>query len=269
MTSPDSDPVDRDLVRVVDGVLHVRISTERGGNALDPDGLDQGTTALRQVAAGSLDVGAVLLYGPGANFCAGGDVRSFAAAPDRSTFIAALADRFHGLLLALADADTPVVAAVRGWAAGAGMSIVCHSDIAIGGPGTSLRAAYPGIGLSPDGGMTWALPRIVGAARARHLILTDAVITAPDALEMGLLSQVVGSDDDVVPTAVEVATRLAAGPRSALRAARRLLADGATAQLVDQLAAEAASISALAGGREGIEGVDAFVQKRRPDFTAR
>ncbi len=259
---------DLNTVDIVDGVLSIRISTERGGNSLAPDALIEGTEMLRAVAAGEHSVGAVLLLGPGANFCAGGDVRAFASAPDRPAFVADLAERFHAFIAALAEADVPVVAAVRGWAAGAGMSIVCHADVAIGGPGTSLRAAYSAIGFSPDGGMTWALPRLVGAARARHIILTNKVVTAAEALEIGLVAQLVDSDDDVVGAATAAATAIAAGPRQSLRATRELLmaSDGAT--LTDQMAAEAASISRLAGLPVGIEGVDAFVAKRPADFSA-
>jgi 2-(1,2-epoxy-1,2-dihydrophenyl)acetyl-CoA isomerase len=252
---------------LVDGVLHVRVSAPTPGNPLDPDALLAATATLADVCSGSVEAGAVLLHGAGSNFCAGGDVRSFAAAPDRPVFIRSVADAFHAFLRGLHAAEVPVVAAVRGWAAGAGLSIVCHADIAVGGPGTNLRPAYPGIGLSPDGGMSWALPRIIGRARAHRVILTDAVIGAQDALDWGLLSEIAAADDEVLPYATAIASALAAGPRPALRAARRLLAAGAESGLDDHLDAEADTIAHLAGTRVGVEGVDAFVEKRRPDWS--
>jgi 2-(1,2-epoxy-1,2-dihydrophenyl)acetyl-CoA isomerase len=258
---------DHPVTALVDGVLHVRVSAPRAGNPLDAEALLEATSTLADLASGSLDAGAVLLHGAGSNFCAGGDVRSFAAAADRPVFIRSVADAFHGFLRALNAADVPVVAAVRGWAAGAGMSIVCHADIAVGGPGTNLRPAYPGIGLSPDGGMSWMLPRIVGRARAHRVILTDAVVTADDALAWGLLAEITPSDDEVLSTATEIAVRLAAGPRPAISAARRLLEAGAENPLDEHLDAEADAISHLSGTPGGIEGVDAFVEKRRADWT--
>ncbi|MBT0565424.1 enoyl-CoA hydratase/isomerase family protein [Williamsia sp. CHRR-6] len=251
-----------------DGVLTVAISAPTGGNAITRSALLEGAEVFAEVAAGRHAVGAILLVGPGANFCAGGDVRAFASVEDRPTYIHELADRLHDFVLALHATDVPVVAAVHGWAAGAGMSVVCHADIAIGGPGTSMRPAYSGIGLTPDGGLTWTLPRIVGTARARQIILTNAIVTAGQALEMGLLAQVVDSDDEILPTAQTVARTLADGPRRSLRAARQLLSASPQRTLAQQLAAEADSIAARSGEDVGIEGINAFIEKRRADFTA-
>ena len=180
MTSTTTSPADAAVTQ--DGeVLVLRLADPGKGSALDDPALRAATAALREVARGEREVGAILLLGAGRNFCAGGNVRDFASAQHRPTFIRALADTFHDFVTALLDADRPVVAGVRGWAAGAGLSIVLHADVAIGGPSTNLRPAYTGIGLSPDGGMTWTLPRIVGAARAREIILTDRVISADEA----------------------------------------------------------------------------------------
>ena len=266
MTLTTTSPADSAVTQDGD-VLVLRISDASKGGALDDASLKSATTALREIARGEREVGAVLLLGAGRNFCAGGNVRDFASAEHRPTFIRALADTFHDFVTALLDADRPVVAGVRGWAAGAGLSIVLHADIAIGGPSTNLRPAYTGIGLSPDGGMTWTLPRTVGAARARDIILTDRVITADEGLAWGILSRLV-DDAEIDDTAAEIARTLAAGPRAGLAATRALLSASATASLRDQLAAEAHAISTNSGSAEGVEGVDAFVGKRTPDFSA-
>lgn len=254
-------------VREEGGVLRIAVSTASAGTSLDPEALSAGTQALHEVARGEREVGAILLAGDGPNFCAGGNVRAFAAAEHRPDYLRALADTFHAFVQALLAADRPVVAEVSGWAAGAGLSLVLHADIAVGGASTRLRPAYLGIGLSPDGGMSWTLPRAVGAARARRIILTDEVIAAGDALAWGVLSDVV-DDAEVATRARQIADRLATGPRGALAATRRLLTASATSTLPEQLAAESLSISTLSGTPEGIEGVDAFVGKRRPDFGA-
>ncbi|MFT4394923.1 enoyl-CoA hydratase/isomerase family protein [Gordonia lacunae] len=255
-----------DLVSEANGVLTVAVSTAGAGNSLDDAALAAGTQALREVARGRRDVGAVLLVGLGKNFCAGGNVRAFAGADDRPTYLREIADNFHQLVGALHEADRPVVVAAKGWAAGAGMSLVLHADVAIGGPSTRLRPAYRGIGLTPDGGLTWTLPRAVGAARARQIILTDRVLTAEDALQWGLLSEIV-ADDEVEAAARTAAETIASGPRGADAATRHLLAVSADTTLVEHLALEARSISERSGLPEGIEGVDAFVGKRAPDFT--
>ena len=248
-------------------VLRIAIATAANGTALDFDCVDEGTAALRALAAGEIAAGAVLLVGDGANFCAGGNVRDFAGAPDRAAFLLDIANRLHDFVRLLAATTVPVVAAVQGWAAGAGMSLACAADIAIGGESTKLRAAYPGVGLTPDGGMSFTLPRIVGARKAAELILSDTIIDADEAVRLGILSRLV-ADDEVKDEALKVAAGFAAGPTSSYAGIKALLARSGGSTLSDQLDAEAASISAAAAGPTGREGVDAFVEKRRPDFAA-
>lgn len=254
-----------ELVSQSGRVLTIAISTADKGTSLNRQGTTEGAAALRQVARGERDAAVVVLVGLGPNFCAGGNVRAFAAADDRAVFLRDLADNFHAFINALHESGLPVVAAVKGWAAGAGMSIVTHATIAVGGTSTQMRPAYSGIGLSPDGGMTWTLPRVVGAARARHIILTNKVIAADEALSIGLLSEVV-DDADVEARAHEIAAQLAVGPAAALAATTALIHSGATRSLPEQLIAEGASISTLAARPEGIEGVNAFVEKRTAVF---
>lgn len=249
-------------VRIEDGVLRVAVATAANGTSLDIDGITEATAALR--AAGN-DVGAVLLVGDGANFCAGGNVRAFASAENRGEFVGEIATAFHEFVRALDAITVPVVAGVHGWAAGAGMSIVCLADIAIGGTSTKLRPAYPSIGFTPDGGMSWTLPRIVGASRAREILLTDAVLNGEESVRLGLLSRIV-EDDQVQDEALRVARTLAAGPTASYAGIKTLFTSSRSNSLSEQLDAETASISAAADGPTGREGVDAFVEKRRPDF---
>ncbi|MFC9898211.1 enoyl-CoA hydratase/isomerase family protein [Nocardia sp. NPDC127579] len=252
-----------EYVSVADGVLQITIATAAAGTSMDFEGITAGTAALRALPA---EVGAVLLTGSGANFCAGGNVRGFAAADDRSAHIHALATTLHDFVRALDAVPVPVIAAVQGWAAGAGMSLVCAADIALGGPSTKLRPAYPGIGLSPDGGMSWTLPRLVGLGRAREILLTDAVLDAEEAVRLGLLSRLV-ADDAVRAEAGALARTLATGPRSTYATMKRLLAQSDSATLSDQLDAERDAIAASASTPAGREGVDAFAEKRKPDYT--
>jgi 2-(1,2-epoxy-1,2-dihydrophenyl)acetyl-CoA isomerase len=250
-------------VRVVDSVLEITISTADRGTSMDFAGINAGSAALRDLDP---EVGAILLVGAGANFCAGGDVRAFHDAPDRGAYIRGLAADLHEFVRLLAAAPVPVVAGVQGWAAGAGMSLVCAADIAIGSPATRLRPAYPGIGLTPDGGMSWTLPRIVGTGRATEILLTDAVITGDDAVRLGVLSRLVG-DEVLTDEALRVARTLAAGPSTSYAGIKRLLAESATSTLSAQLDREEEAIGTAADSPVGIEGVNAFVEKRRPNFN--
>ena len=252
-----------EYVRTIDGVLEVTISTAARGTSLDFAGINAGTAALRALDP---SVGAVLLVGSGPNFCAGGDVKAFHAATDRGACLRQLAEELHQFVRALDGAPVPVVAAVHGWAAGAGMSLVCAADIAIGGPATRLRAAYPSIAFTTDGGLSWTLPRIVGTGRAKEIILTDTVLTGDDAVRLGVLSRLVG-DHVVGEEALRVARTLAAGPTSAYAGIKRLLAASPTATLAEQLAREEDEIAAAADGPMGVEGVNAFVEKRRPNYS--
>ncbi|PXX64127.1 2-(1,2-epoxy-1,2-dihydrophenyl)acetyl-CoA isomerase [Nocardia tenerifensis] len=260
MTSPDQ----ADYVTTVDGVLQITIATAANGTSMDFNAIVAGTAALRSLGA---DIGAVLLTGTGANFCAGGNVRGFAAADDRAAHIYGLATDLHHFVRALDATTVPVVVGVQGWAAGAGMSLVCAADIALGGPGTKLRPAYPGIGLSPDGGMSWTLPRIVGLGRAREILLTDAILDAEEAVRLGILSKLVTADEDVRTEALNLARTLAAGPRTTYSSIKTLLAQSLSSPLSDQLDRERDAIAAAANGATGREGVDAFVQKRAPNYS--
>jgi 2-(1,2-epoxy-1,2-dihydrophenyl)acetyl-CoA isomerase len=253
--------MDEERVRRQGQVLECIIATKDKGCSLDADAVRQATLALKTLARDQ-SAGCVLLTSDGPNFCTGGNVRAFAAAEDRGAYVGAVAREFHDLIRAIARTQVPVVAAVHGWAAGAGMSLVCVSDIAIGGPGTRLRPAYPTIGFSPDGGLSWTLPRIVGIARARDILLTDRVLTGDEALAAGLLSRLV-PDERIAAEARETANTLAAGPTSAYQHIKRLLAKTGHAHLGEQLAAEAESIAACAVSPAGRAGVDAFVARRR------
>lgn len=273
-------------------VLRCVLTTAARGASLDFAVVREITAALREIGP---DVGAVLLVGEGPNFCTGGDVKAFAAAAkgegasqrapaseeriepgsrpsdtagdDVEATVRTLAGELHDLVRAITEAPVPVVAAVHGWAAGAGMSLVLAADLAVAGGSTRLRPAYPAIGLSPDGGMTWLLPRTVGAARARHILLTDRVLYADEALALGLVAVVV-DDDAVAAEATALAQRLAAGPVGALGRAKRLLRESDGRDLPAQLDAEAAAIAESAAGAEGREGVAAFVARRTPRFPA-
>lgn len=259
-----SDPV---TLAVDAGVARLTLARPETGNAIDPP-LAASLRAHAEALGDRDDVRAVLLTGEGKRFCVGGDLGYFAGAEDVGAALHALATELHQAILALQALDAPLVVAVQGAAAGAGLSLVAGADLAVAGQGTKLAMAYTAAGLSPDGGATWFLPRIIGTRRTAELALTNRPLSAAEALEIGLLTRVV-PDDEVGAAGEELATRIAAGPTAALGTVKRLLARSSANDLATHLAAEADGIAAAAAGPDGREGVAAFLEKRRPAFTGR
>jgi 2-(1,2-epoxy-1,2-dihydrophenyl)acetyl-CoA isomerase len=245
------------------GVLRITFARPERANALAPETGQDLAKAIGGIGPGTR---CVLLLADGPNFCVGGDVSGFAAAADVGEHVRALADSIHAILVSLHATGLPVVVGARGWAAGAGMSLVLLGDVVVLGESARLRPGYGGIGITPDCGMTWTLPRAVGAARARDILFTNRAVGAQEALAIGIASRVV-PDDDVDATAAAVAAELAAAATGALRATRDLLEAGASRGFAEHLDAEAASIAARAASAEGREGIAAFVAKRPPRFA--
>ncbi|MGQ0466065.1 MAG: enoyl-CoA hydratase/isomerase family protein [Sporichthyaceae bacterium] len=238
-------------------VLEVRLSAPERGNSID---LESAAGLAKALVVGP-DVGALALTHDGPNFCVGGDVRGFAAATDPEEYLLDLANAAHVCVRALAHAGVPVVIGARGWAAGAGMALLLTADILVLGESAKMRVAYPGIGITPDCGMTWHLPRVVGQARARDILLTNRAVDAREALAIGIAGRVV-PDEEVDATVAEIAAGLADGPTQAYRGIRRLLDDGLDRTLDEHLDFEARSIAAAGASPEGSEGIRAFLEKR-------
>jgi 2-(1,2-epoxy-1,2-dihydrophenyl)acetyl-CoA isomerase len=211
----------------------------------------------------------VLLSGSGARFCGGGDVKAFAAAGDGLTeLVRTLLPSLHAAIGMLVRGDAPVVAAVHGSAAGAGLGLVCASDLVIAAESTKFVMAYTAVGLTPDGSSSWFLPRIVGLKRALELTLTNRVLTAQEALELGIVTRVV-PDADVHDAAEQLAAQLATGPTLAFGTAKRLLHTSLEDTLETHLAREADGIVRATTTHDGREGVAAFAEKRPPEFLGK
>lgn len=244
-----------------DGVAEIVLATPDRGNAIDL----AWTAALRTAVDGLGEADrCVLVRAEGRNFCVGGDVTTFAG-DDPGAGIRALAEDLHRGLLALDATGLPIVAAVQGWATGAGMSLALAADLLVIGHGTRFKTAYNALGLTADGGMTWHLPRRVPSAVATDLLLTDRVLVAEEAHQLGLASRVV-DDTNLLDEARGVATDIAGRSRPASAAVLALLAASPRAALAEQLAAEADAIAVAADGVEGREGVAAFLERRPADF---
>lgn len=208
----------------------------------------------------------VLITGAGKLFCAGGDVGAFSQQGDAlPRFLKEISTYLHAAIARLARMNKPLVTAVNGPAAGAGLSLAILGDIVLAAPAAHFTAAYTGIGLSPDGGLTWLLPRLVGLRRAQEICLRNRKIAAAEAAELGLITRVV-AQDTLADQAAGLAQELSRSATSALGATRRLLLDSYSTPIETQMELESRSIAAQGRTGEGREGVAAFIGKRRPDF---
>ncbi|GAB3890826.1 enoyl-CoA hydratase-related protein [Kibdelosporangium lantanae] len=244
-------------VAVQGGVAHVRLNRGDQGNAIDLTLATALLDAARRCQAD--DVRAVLLTAAGRAFCVGGDLREFAAVADLRAHLVQVTDALHDALRILTTIDAPVVVAVHGAVAGAGLGLIGAADLAIASEDATFVAAYTGIGYSPDAGVSWSLPRLVGPATALDLLLTNRRLTAGEARAAGLVAQVVA---DAEATATDLASWLAGGPTGAFGATKRLVR--LSTSFDAQLDAEAEALADAAVSPDGREGVRAFLANRPP-----
>lgn len=249
---------------VRDRVAYVTLNRPDGGNAMNLQlGRDLFDAARRCEADRS--VRAVVLTGAGKSFCFGGDLRGMLveSGDNLGGYLRELTADLHDAILRFTHMDAPVIAAVNGTAAGAGIGLVAMADLTVAAEGAKFSLAYTGVGLTPDGSTSWFLPRAVGYKRAMELMLTNRVLTAAEALNWGLVNQVV-PNGEALNEATKLALRLAAGPRSAFGRAKRLM--GSSMDLAQQLDDESRAIAVQGPSPEGREGIQAFLEKRPPRY---
>jgi 2-(1,2-epoxy-1,2-dihydrophenyl)acetyl-CoA isomerase len=249
------------LLTVADGVAHVELNRPEASNTIDLPWTAAFLDALER-ARDDDAARVVLLTGRGRMFCAGGDLGAMDAAPDRSAFLRELADALHVGVRVLDGLEKPVVVGVQGAAAGAGLSLVLGGDLVVAGRSAAFVTAYSSVGLTPDGGQSWLLPRVVGLQRALELTLTPRRLSAEEAQAWGIVSSVV-EDAAVLDEAVALARRLADGPAHAFGRARRLLRGSYDATLSDQLDVEARSIAAAVAEPESAALITRFLARGR------
>lgn len=228
------------LYRIEDRVATLTLNRPGSLNALSAQLSNELGRALRS-AAGDPSVGVLILTGAGKGFCAGGDLKAMArdlSHPGQSPEeLSAILSRFHDVVRYLHDFEKPVIAALHGPAVGAGMSIALACDIRIAAEDTTLSQAFIRVGLSPDGGSTWLLPRAVGMARSAQLMMTGETVDAARALEWGILNEVVPAGAHLA-RAQEIARHLAERSPHALLSIKRLLRASEKNSFQHQLEAE-------------------------------
>lgn len=251
-----------------DGVARLRFNRPEAANGLDVPFLQSLYAALMRVN-GEPGVRALLITGEGAHFCAGGDVKTFAskgeALPD---YLRQATQWLQICASALMRLQAPVIAAVHGFAAGGGgFGIVCAADLVIAGESAKFMLGATRVGMAPDAGGSVTLTQLVGLRKAMEIALTNPVITAAEALEMGLITRVV-SDETVKDDGLALARELAAGATLALAATKRLIWDGLGSNVEARLPEEARTVSELSGTADSREGLAAVIERRAPVFTA-
>ncbi|MDP1837145.1 MAG: enoyl-CoA hydratase-related protein [Reyranella sp.] len=256
------------LVTRDNGLATLTLNAPDKLNAVSRKMIAEIKTCWEELAADT-SVRAVLLTGAGRGFCAGADL----ADPDREASAtadsgAALDKYFNPVIRLMRSIPKPVVSAVNGVAAGVGMSFALASDIAIAGKSASFLQAFARIGLLPDGGSTWFLPRLVGDQRARALAMLAPQIPAEKAKEWGLIWDVV-DDAVLMATATEIARKLADGPTLALARIKEALSQASANDLSAQLNVERDFQRELGRSDDFREGVTAFLGKRKPAFKGK
>lgn len=208
----------------------------------------------------------VTLTGAGRFFCVGGDLKAMGASADPGAYVKGMADDLHRAMSIFARMDAVLITAVNGVAAGAGFPLGVSGDLALAAESASFTMAYTRAGLSPDGGSSYLLPRLVGLRRTQELMITNRVLTAAEALDWGLVTAVV-PDADLGTALADLAARTATGARGSNSAVKKLLLSTYAARYEDQLDLEAQLIAECADSADGREGVGAFLGKREPEFS--
>jgi 2-(1,2-epoxy-1,2-dihydrophenyl)acetyl-CoA isomerase len=232
------------------------------------NGMNDTLTRELAVAAALCDTEAtkvVTITGAGRFFCAGGDLKSIAAAPSAGAFVKGIADDLHRALSTFARMGAVVITAVNGVAAGAGFSLAVTGDLVLSAESAKFTMAYTKAGLSPDGSSSYYLPRLIGIRRTQQLMLTNRTLSAAEALDWGLLTEVV-PDADLAARTDALAQEMATTSRTSNSAVKALLLGTYRTAIEEQMELEGRLIAECAESADGQEGVAAFLGKRPPQF---
>jgi 2-(1,2-epoxy-1,2-dihydrophenyl)acetyl-CoA isomerase len=257
---------------ITNGIGTITLNRPEALNALDTTMMLE----LREVTSRlehDTSVRAVVLKAAGPHFMAGGDIKFFAETLrgetdpiKRTAIFEGFVGQLHPVMTAFRRMPKPVIAAVKGAAAGFGMSLMMAADLAVAADDAFFTLAYVNIGTSPDGSSTYVLPRLVGVKRAMEIALLADRFDAKRAYEIGLVNRVVPVAE-LDSTVSALAERLAKGPTHAYGQTKRLINQSLESEYNAQLQAEAEAFASCAGSADFQRGVEAFVTKKKPEFT--
>ncbi|KJC50404.1 enoyl-CoA hydratase [Bradyrhizobium sp. LTSP885] len=262
----DKGPV---LLDIDDGIARLRLNRPDAANGMSAELLRALCDAI-MVCHGHPGLRVVLLSGEGANFCAGGDVRAFLSKGEKlPDYIRQATAYLQNAVTGLLRLEAPVITSVQGFAAGGGgFGLVCASDIVIAAESAKFLAGATRVAMAPDAGVSVTLSRLVGLRRAMSILLTNPVIPAAEALQMGIVTKVV-PDHELADASLALARELAAGAPKALAATKRLVWAGTGTSIEQCLSEEARTVAELSGMADAREGLAAVIERRKPIFTGR
>ncbi len=249
------------------GVAEITLNRPEALNAFNDEMAAEVQDALKTAERDS-NVRALLLTGAGKGFCAGQDLNAVRERPENHSFRDHLLKTFNPVVAKLASIEKPVIAAVNGAAVGAGFGIALACDIRYASETAKFRMAFIGIGLAPDSGTSYFLPRLLGLGRALELAYTNELVDARTALDLGLVNKIFPAAD-LLPQARALASQLAAGPTRGYGLTKRAMAHAAAGTLADALDYEAHTQDIAGRTHDHKEGVAAFLEKRKPEFNGR
>lgn len=253
------------ITEVAEGIAWLTLNRPAAGNAID---LAMARALVEASIRCQTDdiIRCVVLTGAGRLFCAGGDVGTFASAGDQApALLSELAGTLHMAVARFARMPKPMLVLVNGPAAGAGCGLAIAGDVVLAARSAHFTAAYGALGLTPDGGLSWLLPRLIGLRKSQEIILTNRLIGADEAEKIGMITRIV-DDQDLHEEGRQTASRLAAAAVSAVGATRALLQESYSSGFETQLEREVRAISAAGASVEFREGLAAFLARRTPDF---
>jgi 2-(1,2-epoxy-1,2-dihydrophenyl)acetyl-CoA isomerase len=257
------------LLDIGGDIAHVRLNRPDAANGMSIELLKALHEAIMQ-CHGTAGLRVVLITGEGKNFCAGGDVQTFAAQGEKlPEYVRPATAHLQNVVAALMRLQAPVIVAVQGFAAGGGgFGLVCAADMVIAAETASFLAGATRVGMAPDAGVSVTLPRLVGLRKATEILLTNPVISAGEAEALGIVNRVV-PEDQLGEAAMVLAKELAEGAPLALAATKRLLWSGLGLGVDACLPEEARTVSELSGTADAREGLAAVIERRKPVFTGR
>jgi 2-(1,2-epoxy-1,2-dihydrophenyl)acetyl-CoA isomerase len=251
---------------IANGIATITLNRPDAANAMN-------SVLVRELASATLicdndeSVKVVLLTATGRMFSAGGDLKAFSSFGDETSLrMKEMADELHKAVSLFARMKAVVITAVNGLAAGSGFSLSLTGDYVLAAESAKFTMAYTAAGLSPDGSSTYFVPRLIGMRKAQELMLTNRTLSAREACEWGLITRVV-HDKDLKDVSMTLARQFAAGPAHAQAVVKKLLLCSLGNGLEEQMEIEGREIARAAASENGREGLVAFLEKRKPDFT--
>lgn len=255
------------LLEIQDHIASLCFDRPEQANVLDAATSACFAERVEQIVQAQSDgrVRAVLLTARGPHFCAGGDIRGFAASDNIAALLERGIPRLHTAIHSLSTLPAPVISAVQGSLGGGGIGIALCADLVLASASMKLRGGYSAIGLSPDVGVSWALTRLVGPMRAKQILLTNEAWDAQRCLAAGLVAEV-HADDALLPRAQALVRALAQGASGSFARIKTLVDHASCNSLHQQLALEQLAMVASGASAEAREGALAFTHKRAPRF---